>query len=581
MITISKPISASQVREYHRAEFSNAQENYYTEGETIPGMWHGLLAAEWRLHGTVSEEHFARLSEGQHPLTGEQLVRHQTPRTYLMPDGKRVRTVEHRAGWDATFSAPKTVSLSALVGGDARLITAHRESVNIALAEMERFVHARIGGNKPAEMTGKWVTATFEHDSSRPVDGYAAPQLHTHAVFFNLTVTADGIAHALQPQEIFRTQKYMTAVYRAELAVRLKALGYEIERGEHGSPEIKGYSREYVEASSPRSRQIQEYMAKHGVHGAEAAEIAAHQTRAKKQNIAREEVHSQHQTMAARYGDQPRHAVESAYQRKRSEMLETNSAEAAQASVHSSVSRNIEREAVIRERAILTDALRYGMGSVRTKDVREELIKAIDRQELLEIEQTKQVERGFTTPGMKMYETGIVQQMVRGRGVFAPLAPAWIEDHIFASRTHLSPSQSEAIRTILENHDRIMGLEGSAGTGKTTALEAICDAAKQAGYRVEGLAPTSRAALNLESAGIPTATMVRHLIKSHGQSSDAKHLYVVDESSMASTASSMIFSAASATRTAFCLSAIRGSMRLWTLAARMPSFKRPGCNQRD
>jgi conjugative relaxase-like TrwC/TraI family protein len=197
MLTISKPLSASQDGAYHREEFATAQENYYSEAETIRGEWHGKLAGEWGLKGGVEEEQFRRLSEGQHPFTGEQLVRHQTPRTYTNAQGEQVRSIEHRAGWDATLSAPKSVSLTALVGGDERVHDAHRESVRVALDEMERYVEARIGGNHPAETTGKWVAAKFEHDSSRPVDGYAAPQLHTHVVFFNLTETKDGEARAL------------------------------------------------------------------------------------------------------------------------------------------------------------------------------------------------------------------------------------------------------------------------------------------------------------------------------------------------------------------------------------------------
>jgi conjugative relaxase-like TrwC/TraI family protein len=73
------------------------------------------------------------------------------------------------------------------VGGDQEVRRAHRESVKVALDELEQYVQARFGGNHPAETTGKWVAAVFEHDSARPVDGYAAPQLHTHVVVFNLT----------------------------------------------------------------------------------------------------------------------------------------------------------------------------------------------------------------------------------------------------------------------------------------------------------------------------------------------------------------------------------------------------------
>jgi len=62
----------------------------------------------------------------------------------------------------------------------------------VALDEMEKYAQARIGGNAVAQTTGAWAVAKFEHDSSRPVDGYAAPQLHTHAVIFNVTETAEG-----------------------------------------------------------------------------------------------------------------------------------------------------------------------------------------------------------------------------------------------------------------------------------------------------------------------------------------------------------------------------------------------------
>ena len=166
----------------------------------------------------------------------------------------------HRAGWDATFSAPKSVSLTALVGGDDRVREAHRASVAVALDETERYVQARIGGNHPAETTGKWVAARFEHDSARPVDGYAAPQLHTHVVFFNVTERSTGETRALQPRELYKTQQYATAVYRSELAARLTALGYEIERGASGQPEIRGYTPAYLEASSPRRQQIQDHL---------------------------------------------------------------------------------------------------------------------------------------------------------------------------------------------------------------------------------------------------------------------------------------------------------------------------------
>src|SRR5580692_10513174 len=133
MITLSKPISSGQAQAYHKEEFANVKENYYTEGERVRGEWQGQLAERWGLQGEVQEQQFARLSEGQHPSTGEQLVRHQTAREYVNDRGTTTQSMEHRAGWDATFSAPKSVSLTALVGGDDRVREAHRESVRVAL----------------------------------------------------------------------------------------------------------------------------------------------------------------------------------------------------------------------------------------------------------------------------------------------------------------------------------------------------------------------------------------------------------------------------------------------------------------
>src|SRR6202021_3752038 len=116
MLTISKPLSAGQAQTYHKEEFANAQENYYSEGDRIRGEWHGRLAQEGGLHGEVREEHFQRLANGHHPLTEEQLVRHQTAREYNNARGETVSTMEHRPAGAATFSPPKRFSLP-LSGG--------------------------------------------------------------------------------------------------------------------------------------------------------------------------------------------------------------------------------------------------------------------------------------------------------------------------------------------------------------------------------------------------------------------------------------------------------------------------------
>jgi conjugative relaxase-like TrwC/TraI family protein len=431
MISMSKPISASQAQEYHKEEFANARDNYYTEGDHVRGEWQGKLAERYGLAGEVGEEQFARLSEGQHPATGEQLVRHQTAREYVNEQGQTVRTMEHRAGWDATFSAPKSVSLTALVGGDDRIREAHRESVRVALTEMEKYAQARIGGNTPAETTGAWVVAKFEHDSSRPVDGYAAPQLHTHTVIFNIAETADGTTRALQPQELYKTQQYATAVYRSELSARLQTLGYEIERGEHGQPEIKGYTREYLEASSPRRQQITEQLAEQGRSGPEAAQIAAHKTREAKLDLTPEQVQAQHRAMAAEYGHQPQRVIEEAQRRPGVELQPEESQRVAQAAVSYARERGTEREAIVDERTLMRDALKHSMGAARLPEVRAEFERRVAAHELIEVERRPGLAgRAFTTGEMQGYEREIIERMRMGQGNREVLADGQVRQQV-------------------------------------------------------------------------------------------------------------------------------------------------------
>src|SRR6202522_3623137 len=304
MLTISKSLSAGQARTYHAREFISERQNYWSRDQQGHSEWQGKLAEEWNLIGPVRADHFAHLSEGRHPESDAQLVKHQPARTYENEHGKQITSAEHRAGWDATFSAPKSVSLTALVGGDDRVRAAHRESVRVALHELERYTQARIGNVHAPETTGKFIAATFEHDTARPVDGYAAPQLHTHAVIFNMTERENGQTRALQERSLFQSQQYATSVYRSELATRLQGIGYEIERGKHGQPEIKGYTQEYLDASSPRRAQIKEHLQEIGRDGAGAAQVAAHRTRDNKELLSPDEVLERHRELAAQFGHQ-------------------------------------------------------------------------------------------------------------------------------------------------------------------------------------------------------------------------------------------------------------------------------------
>ena len=537
MLTISKPLSAGQAQAYHAKEFTNAEQAYYNQQGQIHGEWHGRLAEEWGLKGEVSEEQFNRLANGQHPESGDQLVRHRESFEYQNENGETVKTMEHRAGWDATLSAPKSVSLTALVGGDERVREAHRQSVGIALDELERYVQARMGGNHPAETTGKWAAAKFEHDSARPVDGYAAPQLHTHVVFFNLTETENGKTHAIQPQELYKSQKFATAIYQAELGYRLKELGYEIEQGKNGAPEIKGYTREYLEASSPRSQQIRAHLEEHGLGGAGPAQIAAHRTREAKSPLTAEEMHERHRAVAEAFGNQAQRVVQEAQARGAQEHHGSEERESrAREAVTYARDRNIEREAVVEERALIRDALRRSMGESTFREVSDNLEKRIRSGEFIEVgrERTANTDRTLTTHEMLDYEHDNITRMKAGQGRHDTLVSEQNRQELGGRFDRLSGSQRRAVEDIISSRDQVVGLEGVAGAGKTTSLSAIREAAERQGYHVEGLAPTSRAAHQLEEVGIPSVTLQRHLAQSRHDHAE-RHLYIVDESSLAST----------------------------------------------
>jgi conjugative relaxase-like TrwC/TraI family protein len=540
MLTISKPLSSTQAQTYHAKEFTAAEQNYWKQEDTIQGEWRGKLAEEFGLSGAVGALEFSRLAEGQHPATGEQLVRHRAVHEYKTEDGRTVTPVEHRAGWDATFSAPKSVSLTALVGGDDEVRQAHRQAVAFALNELEHYTQARIGGNYAPETTGRFVAATFEHDTARPVDGYAAPQLHTHSVIFNMTEREDGTMRALQPHSLFESQQFATAVYQSHLTYQLRTLGYEIQPGRSGAPEIKGYSQEYLDASSPRRQQIVEAVARSGFSGPEAAQIAAHNTRDGKQILSPAEVVAAHRQIAAEYGNQVEQIVAEAQSRRKSRAHQNSIEERTQqasSALTFARDKGFEREAVLDERAIFVDAIRRGMGEMTYPEIRANFEARITSGEFREVTGSKHsAGRHFTTAEMIQAEKEVIRSVQAGQDRAPQLMS--IQDAIPLTEAHkrLNQTQRKAIEQILTSRDQVQGLQGSAGSGKTTTLAAIRRGAEQSGYVVEGFAPTSRAAHQLREAGVTADTLQGFLARARNANDPSrKHLYMVDESSLAST----------------------------------------------
>jgi len=537
MLTISKPLSAGQAQTYHQKEFTAKEQNYWSQRCVIAGEWQGRLAEQFGLTGTVSAEDFAKLSQGQRPQTGEQLVRQRASYQYQDADGKTVKTMEHRAGWDATFSAPKSVSLTALVGGDERVREAHRESVRVALDQLEHYTQARIGGNHPPETTEKFIAAKFEHDTARPVDGYVAPQLHTHVVIFNMTERDDGETRALEERGLFQSQQFATAIYQSELTYRVRQLGYEITTGRSGAPEIKGYTQEYLDASSPRSQQIREYLERTGRSGKEAAEIAAHSTRDRKGIHSPREVMAAHRKLAADFGHQADAVVRSARERSQHQQKPVNSFDRVRESLTFSRDKNFEREAVVDERALIRDGLRRGMGEITHAQVRANLDARLASGEFQVVERSQGIPgRQFTTAKTIEAEHEILRRMREGQNHVEPVLSRAQAIAVADHHQHLNRTQRSVVEDVLSSSDHIQGIQGFAGSGKTTTLAAIRRAAEGQGHQVEGFAPTSRAARQLNEAGIEAGTLQGFLVRTanpdlRGQ----KHFYLVDESSLAST----------------------------------------------
>ncbi|HZI87859.1 MAG TPA: MobF family relaxase [Pyrinomonadaceae bacterium] len=558
MMTLSKALAAGQAKDYFDAEYTSTQESYYTECEAVKGKWFGRQAEAWQLQGEVDSEHFERLCEGQHPLSGDQLVRHLTSHKYENAYGETVETGEHRAGWDATFSAPKSVSLAALVGGDKRILEAHDRSVDLALTELEKYVQARLGGNHPAQSTGKMIAAKFQHDSARPDSstGYAAPQLHTHTVIFNVTETEYGRIKPIQPLELYRSQRYATEIYRSVLATELQKLGYELRvDGRTGAPEINGFSKEYLQASSPRREDIRREaaemkarLAKQGIQVADGAGLrqAAAKTDRMSKQYDRWEMRSRHLEMDNRFGEQASCAVQQAHQRGSIDSPDDEIRSRAKESVTFARENAGEREAVVDKRKVLVDAFRRNLGFTTYDAVINEFERNVDNGNFIRICRNPGIEE-ITTSRTVAIEQSNIRKVVAGKGTEIPI----LEDQRFGpfintitakQEVTLNETQRQAVETILGSRDRIIGFEGLAGTGKTTTLRVLREAAERCGYAVQGFAPTGVAADLLAESGIRTSTLQKFVSAPQIDSVGGdKTLYVMDESSLSDTRNMFLF----------------------------------------
>ena len=268
MMSIAQVRSAGSAAGYY-----SDRDNYYVLC-SLEERWAGKGAEQLGLQGAVDKEVFTRVLEGRLP-DGADLSRQQ--------DGGN----KHRPGYDLTFSAPKSVSLMAMLAGDKRLTEAHNQAVDIAVRQVEALASTRVmtDGQSETVLTGNLVMALFNHDTSRDQE----PQLHTHAVVANVTqhdgewktLSSDKVGKTGFIENVYANQIAFGKIYRAVLKEKVEALGYETEVvGKHGMWEMPGVP---VEAFSSRSQTIREAVGDDA--SLKSRDVAALDTRKSKQHV--------------------------------------------------------------------------------------------------------------------------------------------------------------------------------------------------------------------------------------------------------------------------------------------------------
>ena len=238
------------------ASSASATADYYARYLTAapgeePGVWCGRQAANLGLSGRVEVDALESLLSGRDPTTGTPLGRELLDR--YTTDGRLVRAV---SGFDATFSAPKSLSVWWALTGDSRLLEAHDVAVTAALAHLERFgstTRIRSNGGRLHPDTNGLTIATFRQTTSRADD----PQIHTHAVISAKVQAPDGRWLALDARYLKRHQRMLGGLYqsvlRAELTHRLAVDWRPIVNGQ---AEIAGVTDELLAVFSKRSTAI-------------------------------------------------------------------------------------------------------------------------------------------------------------------------------------------------------------------------------------------------------------------------------------------------------------------------------------
>jgi len=531
------------------------REGYYAKGDPRQrraSFWHGKAAAALGLPKHVSPKGFEKVLAGYVPGTDFRLGRAR--------DGEH----QHRPGLDLTLSAPKSVSLEALLYGNRRVTGAHDAAVRATLDWVEAELLQTRGydpatGRRPRVAADGLVAAAFRHLTSRDQD----PQLHTHCILANMTRNRAGEWRSVEATQIRRSVKLIGAYYRQELASRLIGLGYRIETTMIGGVpgfEIAGYPRALLDAFSSRRREILAWLEKHGLpFSAALTQQAALITRKTKVDKDIDTLRAEwtaraegifHDRGLARQGREqgsrrsPRtgRARGRPYVRTAEELAPGLPGLSVREIVWRAVEHLAERASVFRESDIRAIALSHAPGRHGLAEIDAAVTGLLGDGHL--VEARVRGGRSFVTGDALRSEREILARMREGKGAGEALAPeARVSERL--ERTVLTEGQREAVRTILLSRDRIVAVQGAAGAGKTTMLR---EALGLLGDRKAILlAPSAAAARVLAAETGARARTLQWFLTRYGDLGDAaktanarrEHrgsVLVLDESSMTSTA---------------------------------------------
>ncbi|MBS51047.1 MAG: DNA relaxase [Sphingobium sp.] len=488
--------------------------DYYAKGEAERSSWGGALARELDLSGDVDPETFRSLLVGK--VAGQQLGRH------------RAEGIEHHPGWDFAISAPKSVSVMALALGDERIVQLHERSVDVALAYLEEHaqLRKREAGNIVHETTGRLLWARFTEHASRELD----PHLHTHVVVLNMTNGQSGDPMAsLETRAMYAEQMTSGQIYRNELAHGLRELGYEIDFDpRRGLFEIRGVPKALIEEMSQRAEQINEHAQQHGLVGQASRRQSFYATRGAKVKTGIDTLLIQWRGRLGPY-EKPLEAVREGAARSGEHPVPVDRADAARAALFG-IRQSEGKEAVNPLGRLYTTGLASHVGEVRFQNLRPLVDAHEERRKLLATRgQTGDeiLTRGRTTRRTVRLEQSLAMHLALAVGDGRPVASA---DRLLPilEQAGLSPAQERALVDMATSHDRVTGLQGVAGAGKSTLVRSLKDAALP-GTILIALAPTSSAAAELgEKAQIESRT-VASLLAGGGYGISGNHVLVLDE----------------------------------------------------